>query len=87
MAGALTTGNKKKSSFTAAQVASVRNSRPNILAPKSLPKVERSFYAPRSTPFEHDQVALFTATLLDCPAGVLRDAHSILPVSVTTNVN
>ena len=80
-------GNKKKSPPTAAQVASVSNLEPKILASKSLRKAERRFYAPRSSPSGHDQAALIAATFPDIAARVLRDANCTLPLAVTTKVN
>lgn len=44
MAVAHKNGNKKKSPPTAAPVASVSNSVPNVPAPKSLPRAERGLY-------------------------------------------
>ena len=80
-------GNEKKSSLTAAEVTSVSNSVPNVLAPKSLPTAERSFYAPRSSPSEHEQASLIAANLPDIAAGVLRDGNYTLPLAVTKKVN
>jgi len=67
--------NKIKSPPTATQVASVSNSVPKVLAPKSLPTAERRFYAPRSSPSKHTQAPLIAATFPDIAAGVLRDAN------------
>jgi len=80
-------GKKNKSSLMAAQVASASNSVPATQPLKSLPKAERRFYAPRSSPSEHQQAPLIAATLPDIAAGVLRDANCLLPLAVTTKVN
>jgi len=80
-------GKKNKSSLTAAQVASAGNSVPAVQSPKSLPTAERRFYAPRSSPSEHQQASLIAATFPDIAARVLRDANCILPLAVTTKVN
>ena len=80
-------GRKKKSSLTAAQVASASNLAPEIQAPRSLPTAERRFYAPRSSPSEHPQAPLIAATFPDIAARVLRDANCVLPLAVTTKVN
>jgi len=87
MACAPKQGNKKKSSLTAGQVASVSNSMPNVPAPMSLPMAERRFYAPRSTPSEHEQASLIAATFPDIVARLVRDANCTLPLAVTTKVN
>ena len=78
---------KHKSSLTAAQVASASNSVPATQPPKSLPTAERRFYAPRSSPSEHQQASRIAATFPDIAARVLRDANCILPLAVTTKVN
>jgi len=80
-------GKKNKSSLTAAQVASASNSVPATQPLKSLPTAERRFYAPRSSPSEHQQASLIAATFPDIAARVLRDANCILPLAVTTKVN
>jgi len=80
-------GKKNKSSLTAAKVASASNSVPATQPPKSLPTAERRFYAPRSSPSEHQQASLIAATFPDMAARVLRDANCILPLAVTTKVN
>jgi len=80
-------GKKNKSSLTAAKVASASNSVPATQPPKSLPTAERRFYAPRSSPSEHQQASLIAATFPDIAAGVLRDANCDLPLAVTTKVN
>jgi len=80
-------GKKNKSSLTAAQVASASTGVPATQPPKSLPTAERRFYAPRSSPSEHQQASLITATFPDIAARVLRDANCILPLAVTTKVN
>jgi len=80
-------GKKNKSSLTAAKVASASNKVPVPEAPRSLPTAERRFYAPRSSPSEHQQAALIAATFPDIAARVLRDANCILPLAVTTKVN
>lgn len=71
---------------TAAQVASVSNSVPKVPAAKSLPTVDRRFYAPHSAPSEHDQARLIAATFPDLDPRVLRDANSTLPLAVTMMV-
>jgi len=80
-------GKKNKSSLTAAKVASASNSVPATQSPTSLPTAERRFYAPRSSPSEHQQASLIAATFPDIAARVLRDAHCALPLAVTTKVN
>jgi len=45
------------------------------------------FYAPRSSPSEHQQGSLIAATFPDIAARVLRDANCIIPLAVTTKVN
>jgi len=80
-------GKKNKSSITAAQVASASTGAPATQPPKSLPTAERRFYAPRSSPSEHQQASLIAATFPDIAARVLRDANCILPLAVTTKVN
>jgi len=80
-------GKKNKSSLTAAQVASASKSVPDTQPQKSLPTAERRFYAPRSSPSEHQQASLIAATFPDIAARVLRDANCILPLGVTTKVN
>jgi len=80
-------GKKNKGSLTAAQVASASNSVPASQPPKSLPTAERRFYAPRSSPSEHQQASLIAASFPDIAARVLRDANCILPLAVTTKVN
>jgi len=80
-------GKKNKSSLTAAQVASASIGVPVSQQPKSLPTAERRFYAPRSSPSEHQQASLIAATFPDIAARVLRDANCILPLAVTTKVN
>ena len=80
-------GKKNKSSLTAAQVASAGNSASATQTPKSLPTAERRFYAPHSSPSEHQQASLIAATFPDIAARVLRDANCILPHAVTTKVN
>jgi len=80
-------GKKNKSSLTAAQVASASTGAPASQPPKSLPTAERRFYAPRSSPSEHQQASLIAATFPDIAARVLRDANCILPLAVTTKVN
>jgi len=80
-------GKKNKSSLTAAQVASASTGAPATQPPKSLPTAERRFYAPRSSPSEHQQASLIAATFPDIAARVLRDANCILPLAVTTKVN
>jgi len=80
-------GKKNKSSLTAAQVASASNSVSASQPPKSLPTAERRFYAPRSSPSEHQQASLIAATFPDIAARVLRDANCVLPLAVTTKVN
>jgi len=80
-------GKKNKSSLTAAQVASASTGVPVSQPPKSLPTAERRFYAPRSSPSEHQQASLIAATFPDIAARVLRDANCILPLAVTTKVN
>jgi len=80
-------GKKNKSSLTAAQVAAASNSVPATQPPKSLPTAERRFYAPRSSPSEHQQASLIAATFPDIAARVLRDANCVLPLAVTTKVN
>jgi len=78
---------KNKSSLSAAQVASASNLAPEIQGPRSLPTAERRFYAPRSSPSEHQQAPLIAATFPDIAARVLRDANCVLPLPVTTKVN
>jgi len=80
-------GKKNKSSLTAAQVALASTGVPASQPPKSLPTAERRFYAPRSSPSEHQQAAMIAATFPDIAARVLRDANCILPLAVTTKVN
>ena len=80
-------GKKNKSSLTAAQVASASNSVPATQPPKSLPTAVTRFYAPRSSPSEHQQASLIAATFPDIAARVLRDANCILPLAGTTKVN
>ena len=80
-------GKKNKSSLTAAQVASASNSVPALQPPKSLPTAERRFYAPHSSPSEHQQPSLIAATFPDIAARVLREANCALPLVVTTKVN
>jgi len=79
--------NKKKSPATAAPVVRVSNSVPNIQAPKLLPTAERRFYAPGSSPSEHDQAPVIAAIFPGIAAPVFRDANCTLPLAVTTKVN
>jgi len=78
---------KNKSSLTAAKVAAAGNTVPDIQPPKSLPTAERRFYAPRSSPSEHQPASPIAATFPDIAARVLRDANCALPLAVTTKVN
>jgi len=80
-------GTKNKSALTAAKVASASNAVSVAPRPKSLPTAERRFYAPRSSPSEHQQASLIAATFHDICARVRRDANCILPLAVTTKVN
>ena len=80
-------GRKNKSSLTAAKVAAASNTVPDIQPPQSLPTAERRFYAPRSSPSQHQQASLIAATFPDIAARVLRDANCALPLAVTTKVN
>jgi len=80
-------GKKNKSSLTAAQVPSASNIVPATQTPRSLPTAERRFYAPHSSPSEHQQAPLIAATFPDIAARVLRDENCILPLAVTTKVH
>jgi len=80
-------GKKNKSSLTGTQVASASNSVPATQPPKSLPTAERRFYAPRSSPSEHQQASLIASTFPEIAARVLRDANCVLPLAVTIKVN
>jgi len=80
-------GKRNNSSLTAAQVASASNSVPVTQPPRSLPTAETRFYAPRSSPSEHQQASLIAATFPDIAARVLRYANCALPLAVTTKVN
>jgi len=80
-------GRKNKSSLIAAQVVSASNGGSVVQPPKSLPRAERRFYAPRSSPSEHQQAYLIAATFPDIATRVLRDANCALPLALTTKVN
>ena len=80
-------GKKKSPASGAHQVAALTKPPFGELKRKTLPGVERPFFAPRSTPAPHPRPNDISATFPDIMAALLKDNNSDLPCGFTVKVN